>query len=78
MAEISFYPIGGQVSEASIRHILSTVCRSAKFQILKKHSVGTGPRSVLGPSYEEGLVKYIYNLWVRGFPLAWWSVKSIA
>ena len=24
------------------------------------------------------MVKHIDNLWVRGFPLTWWSVKSIA
>jgi len=54
-------------------HYLNT-----KVEQFKKKSLGTGPRSVLGEAYEEELVKHIDNLWVRGFPLTWWSVKTIA
>ena len=44
----------------------------------KKKSLGTGPRSFLGEPLEDEIVKHIDNLWVRGFPLTWWSVKQIA
>ena len=45
---------------------------------LKKKSLGTGPRSFLGEPLEDEIIKHIDNLWVRGFPLTWWSVKQIA